>query len=249
MLDDPGPLPLFVDTEFPTPLLAAPLLGSIAEPLAQLGVAADGLASPAATLAGANGDAIDSDLGSALGALASEAAVQTGAVDGSLAGTIGNTDALEGDVVSTSNNLPQGDGGQLIDPQLPRGNDLPPDYAGDQWTAWDTGTIAVYQQVLHRGPTPDEMVRARTWFPDYDKLRAFLAGQGATGGGSGDGSSAPTPPSDDSFAAGVRALYQDLLGRTPGDDEINIHRGNPRGLDGVHDAILASDEYAQRHGG
>ena len=50
----------------------------------------------------------------------------------------------------------------------------------------------------------------------------------------------------DAFAQGVIALYQDLLGRTPGPAEIQAHRGNPDGLEGVRATILGSAEYQAR---
>lgn len=60
----------------------------------------------------------------------------------------------------------------------------------------------------------------------------------------------PRPPEDenrDAFADNVQAFYLDLLGRSAGADEIDAHRGNPGGLEGVRQTILNSDEYRALH--
>lgn len=44
----------------------------------------------------------------------------------------------------------------------------------------------------------------------------------------------------------VEAMYQELLGRTPGPDDYAAHLGNPKGLPGIREAILASPEYRTR---
>jgi hypothetical protein len=55
--------------------------------------------------------------------------------------------------------------------------------------------------------------------------------------------------SGDPFADAVRALYASMLNRDPSPDEIEIHRGNPGGIDGVRETILHSAEYRQLHRG
>jgi hypothetical protein len=61
----------------------------------------------------------------------------------------------------------------------------------------------------------------------------------------------PDPPSDtgDPFADAVIALYLQMLDRVPSAEEIDSHRGNPNGIEGVREAILESDEYRQKHAG
>lgn len=60
----------------------------------------------------------------------------------------------------------------------------------------------------------------------------------------------PEPsPSGDPFKDAVIDMYHVMLNRDPSDDEIEIHRGNPGGLEGVRQAILHSAEYRQLHGG
>lgn len=65
-------------------------------------------------------------------------------------------------------------------------------------------------------------------------------------GGGGGGREPERPRERDPFARQVIALYQEFLLRTPGDDEIEAHRGNPGGIAGVREVILSSDEYRQR---
>ena len=54
-----------------------------------------------------------------------------------------------------------------------------------------------------------------------------------------------TPPSSasSSLRAQIIALYQQYLKRTPSEEEIRAHIVNPRGADGVRDAIFLSPEY------
>jgi hypothetical protein len=60
----------------------------------------------------------------------------------------------------------------------------------------------------------------------------------------------PAPSeSGDPFTDAVRALYASMLNRDPSPDEIEIHRGNPGGIEGVRETILHSAEYRQLHGG
>ena len=55
---------------------------------------------------------------------------------------------------------------------------------------------------------------------------------------------APAPSGEwAGWDAAVTALYQKYLKRTPPRAEVIPHRGNPRGMNGVEAAILASDEY------
>lgn len=51
----------------------------------------------------------------------------------------------------------------------------------------------------------------------------------------------------DAFAQQVLAWYHEHLGRRPGAAEIDGHRGNPGGLEGVLAAILGSQEYRDMH--
>ena len=46
--------------------------------------------------------------------------------------------------------------------------------------------------------------------------------------------------------AAVVALYKEHLRRTPSQAEVIPHRGNPRGMNGVEAAILASEEYTNK---
>jgi len=54
----------------------------------------------------------------------------------------------------------------------------------------------------------------------------------------------PASPSD--LDNQIVALYQQYLGRTPSQDEINGMRGNPGGIEGVRQTILESPEYTTR---
>ena len=55
---------------------------------------------------------------------------------------------------------------------------------------------------------------------------------------------APAPSGEwAGWDAAVVALYKEHLRRTPPQAEVIPHRGNPRGMNGVEAAILASDEY------
>jgi hypothetical protein len=47
----------------------------------------------------------------------------------------------------------------------------------------------------------------------------------------------------------VRAWYRQFLGREASDGDVESHRGNPGGLEGVRQTILGSDEYRASHGG
>ncbi len=58
----------------------------------------------------------------------------------------------------------------------------------------------------------------------------------------GDPGPSPTDTSD--FAKLVTGWYQQLLGRSPSAAEIQAHRGNPSGLDGVYGVIARSPEAA-----
>lgn len=62
-----------------------------------------------------------------------------------------------------------------------------------------------------------------------------------------DNPPAPPPSADDAFAAQVRAWYHDMLFRDPSAGEIDAHRGNPSGLQGVYDTIIGSAEYKAKH--
>jgi hypothetical protein len=53
---------------------------------------------------------------------------------------------------------------------------------------------------------------------------------------------------DPQFFAIVTEWYVKYLGRTPSQDELIAHFGNPGGLAGVLAVILNSDEYRERHG-
>lgn len=255
MLYDRGPIDRILDADFPRPSVPANF-SAIAFGLAnqfELGVAQ--LAGPASTLAEAGASDPSATLGQAIGTMADELDRQSRAADPAIAGVATNTDTLEGTLAGLTNET----GGDLasrypIEPNLPRGDDLPPDYAGDQWSAWDTFTIGAFASILGRGPTPSELVQWRSWFPDVDAARRAiesLRGQAppASEPAPSSGGGAPAPQPGDPYAAGVRALYLELLGREPEPGAVDVHRGNPNGLEGVRAAILASDEYRARHGG
>lgn len=57
------------------------------------------------------------------------------------------------------------------------------------------------------------------------------------------------PSGTDTFAEQLTALYQDMLGRSPTSAEVESHRGNPGGIEGVRQTIVGSPEYQERQPG
>jgi hypothetical protein len=266
MLFEPGPLTPFTDAEFPQPGVPLDLVSLVA-PTVDLAAAGD-VGIGAAQLA--IGQQLDSPLetdGAAdlMGAIAAHGA-QPADVDPEIGGivdqTAGGEQTIDAEHTEVTRDLAganvPGDPPPL-DPAI--ADPLHPPGFDDQVIAW-------YRELLFRDPSPQEIDAHRDnpaglpgvyvaiitsqEYRDKHPLELFPgvpAPGPAPGPGPGPGPGPAPPPTGDPFADAVIALYVELLGRVPSSSEIDSHRGNPGGIDGVRQAILDSDEYKALHGG
>lgn len=260
MLLDPGPLRLVTDADIPRPGPRPTFAGLVAAELAIVEGHDRVLAAAHSRMAAGLDSPLDGGAALDLAAAQAEHDRQVGAVDSTIASVQAGADVLEGDLVGLSNDAQSDLRADFpIAPDLPRDDELWPDYPGDAWTAWDTFTIGLFRTYLDRAPTRTELAFYRNFFPDTERARAWILDSDeyrerqrppAPPAPPPPALPPPAPPAPapvDEFKAGVIALYNELLFRTPSRAEIDSHRGNPGGLAGVRETILESDEYAALH--
>ena len=126
MLLDPGPLTLFVESDFPIPGPRGEMETAAAGEVSALMAHADALLGPQLEIAGAGDAGIDAQVGALLGAASAELDRQSRESDSSIAGAVTGAAVLEGDLAGLTNEV----GNDLHvdvpdEPAIPPGADNP----------------------------------------------------------------------------------------------------------------------------